>query len=102
MPTIRGVARSALEEDGGGIGGRCTTPAGGNGRPCRVSAADALASFDWTDDAIVEVGKAGTKIKEGIQWFPCTPWAEHWGIYMALELYIRTNCRKPQLYGLRQ
>lgn len=55
MPTIRGGARSGAAGEGA-VGGGKGAPVTAQGRPCRVSAATALASFDWTDDVIVEVG----------------------------------------------
>lgn len=61
MAPVRGGgnARSAgarHEEPAATIGGGDPTSAG-IGRPSRVSAATALASFNWTDDAIVEVAR---------------------------------------------
>lgn len=66
MPPIRGGggnARSAggalHDEPTAAIGGGDSALAG-PGRPSRVSAATALASFNWTDDAIVEVAGLGS------------------------------------------
>lgn len=49
------------EEPAATIGGGDPTSAG-LGRPSRVSAATALASFNWTDDAIVEVARVVQKL----------------------------------------
>lgn len=59
MPLIRGGgnARSGgvRQEEPAAITGGGDPISAGLGRPARVSAATALASFNWTDDAIVEV-----------------------------------------------
>lgn len=61
MSPIRrsGNARSggALHEETTAAVGAGDSTSAGLGRPSRVSAATALASFNWTDDAIVEVAE---------------------------------------------
>lgn len=73
MPVIRGGASNAFDEDGalGGAGGGL--PPAGRGRPCRVSTAAALASFDWTDDAIIEVSQS-----EDWEWAKAPAGRLHW------------------------
>lgn len=45
--------------------------AGSDGRPARISAVEALATFDWTDDVIVEVlctaADSGTRAGAGLR-----------------------------------
>lgn len=58
MATRRGKcsnARRGQGVEGSGGPNERGDMGGDSGRPCRVSAAAALASFDWNDDVIVEV-----------------------------------------------
>lgn len=67
MPPVRGGAgaksggtlreQSAASGSVGGDANSSNPASAGHGRPSRVSAAIALASFNWTDDAIVEVSE---------------------------------------------
>ena len=62
MAPIRGTGSTKIsgllpEEPASGAAAGASTASGRQGRPSRVSAAVALASFNWTDDAIVEVGE---------------------------------------------